>query len=88
MLRSVVLAGLFLALAPNTAVAQDAGGAEAAPKAPEKKICRRSTATGSVMAKVTCHTKAEWDAISARSQSDLERQINQERARNNVQNSR
>lgn len=88
MLRSVVLAGLCLALAPNTAVAQDAGETAAAPKAPEKKICRRSVATGSVMAKVTCHTKAEWDEISARSRSDLERQINQERARGNVQNSR
>jgi hypothetical protein len=88
MLRSAVLAGLFMMLAPNTAVAQDAGGTEAAPTAPEKKICRRVIATGSVMAKVTCHTKAEWDAIAAKGQSDLERGAAQDRARAMIQQQR
>lgn len=84
MLRSLAFASLFVALVPVSAAAQD----DSAPKAPEKKICRRVIATGSVMARTTCRTKAEWDALSARGRSDAERQINQERMRNNVQNSR
>lgn len=34
------------------------------PKPPkEKKICRSDTPTGSFIAKRTCHTAAEWQAI-------------------------
>lgn len=84
MLRSLAIAGLFVALVPASVAAQE----DPAPKAPEKKICRRAVATGSVMARMTCHTKAEWDALSARGRSDAERQINQERLRNQVQSSR
>jgi len=93
MVHKLVLVALFTAVAPATAsatatiMAQDTSAA-AAPEAPEKKICRREVTTGSVMARVTCRTKAEWDAISARSRSDLERQAAQERARANVQNNR
>ena len=29
----------------------------------EKKICRREIATGSMMAKNVCHSKAEWAAL-------------------------
>lgn len=81
---SVVAAALSVALLPASAIAQD----EPAPKASEKKICRRVVATGSVMARKTCHTKAEWDAMSARGQADAQRQINQERLRDQVQSSR
>jgi hypothetical protein len=88
MFRSIALAGLFVALVPVSAAAQDDAEPTAGPKAPEKKICRRVVPTGSVMAKTTCHTKAEWDAMSAKGRSDLDRQINQERMRNNVQSNR
>jgi hypothetical protein len=88
MLRSLALAGLLVALVPVSVAAQDDAEPAAAPKAPEKKICRRAVATGSVMAKTTCYTKAQWDAMEAKSRSDLERQVNQERMRSNVQTSR
>lgn len=84
MLRSAVIAGMFVMLVPSTAVAQDAGGTAAAPAAPEKKICRRVVSTGSVMAKVTCHTKAEWDALAAKGQTDLERGAALDRARSMI----
>jgi hypothetical protein len=80
MLRHVLAAALIVtAVAP--AMAQDGD----APKpAKEKKVCKREIATGSVMPKVTCRTKAEWDAISARGQSDLDRTRDMERSRSAV----
>ncbi|WP_294319828.1 hypothetical protein [uncultured Sphingomonas sp.] len=33
--------------------------------APEKKICRRGAATGSIMTMRTCHTAADWAKIDA-----------------------
>lgn len=33
----------------------------------EKKICRSVMATGSIMGKRECHTKAEWAAITQQS---------------------
>ncbi|HWK37081.1 hypothetical protein [Sphingomonas sp.] len=54
----------------------------------DKKICRREVATGSVMAKVTCHTKAEWDAITARGQNDLDRSQSQARSRDMIGSTR
>ena len=39
---------------------------------PEKKICKRDKATGSIMARSVCRTKAEWDAITAQSKQNLE----------------
>ncbi|HVJ01790.1 MAG TPA: hypothetical protein VM662_06370 [Sphingomonas sp.] len=89
MVREMVVAALCAALVPLSAGAQDAADPGAsAPQAPEKKICRRQVATGSVMARITCRTKAEWDALTARGQNDIERQAAQERARANLQNSR
>ena len=39
---------------------------------PQKKICREdSIQTGSIMPKRTCKTQAEWDAMTAHSQSNL-----------------
>lgn len=84
MVRRVVFAGAVAMLTLNTAAAQDAGSTAAAPAAPEKKICRRVVSTGSVMAKVTCHTKAEWDALAAKGQTDLERGAALDRARSMI----
>jgi len=39
----------------------------------QKKICRTLPATGSIMGKRECHTKAEWDAMNARSRADRDR---------------
>lgn len=87
MVRNIAVASLLVALLPVSASAQQTSDAAAAtPKAAEKKICRRQVATGSVMARMTCRTKAEWDALTARGQADLERA--QEQARANPQSSR
>ncbi len=32
---------------------------------PEKKICRRDVATGSIMAMRTCRTQTEWSQVDA-----------------------
>ncbi|WP_137864519.1 MULTISPECIES: hypothetical protein [unclassified Sphingomonas] len=57
----------LLALATPALAHQDADGAADKKAASEKKICRAVVATGSIMSKRECHTKAEWDAMSDRS---------------------
>ena len=79
MVRHSVLALAATFVIGSAAIAQDA-----APVDPDKKICRRDVATGSVMTKRICHTKAEWDAMSAQAAKDRDRVLDQERARNNV----
>ncbi|KQN03872.1 hypothetical protein [Sphingomonas sp. Leaf25] len=50
-----MLTALFLAAALQTAPAPP----------PEKKICRRDVATGTIMPRRTCRTRAEWAQIDA-----------------------
>lgn len=40
-------------------------GTAAKPVTAEKPICRSETPTGSRFAKKVCHTRAEWNAMSA-----------------------
>lgn len=62
---------LTLALALIAAPAQaEPAAAPSSPAAPpaasaERKICRASVATGSIMQRKTCHTRAEWERIDA-----------------------
>ena len=61
------LFALVLAATAVPALAQTSPAAPTAPAAPveEKMICRKGVPTGSIMlAKLVCHTKAEWEAIS------------------------
>ena len=51
---------------------------------PQKKICREEVHTGSIMPKRTCKTQAEWDALTARSQSTLDDLRFQNRSRDAV----
>jgi Spy/CpxP family protein refolding chaperone len=86
-LRVSVFALAAAAVALTPAAAQTANGSKP-PADPDKKICKREVATGSVMAKVTCHTKAEWDALAARGQSDMDRTLSQQRSRDMVGSTR
>ncbi|MEA3016549.1 MAG: hypothetical protein QOI38_1271 [Sphingomonadales bacterium] len=56
-------------------------GRNADQSAADRPICRRIVATGSVMGRRVCRTRTEWDAITARSQSDMRRTQDQDRAR-------
>ena len=38
-----------------------------------KRVCKRSVTTGSLMPKVTCRTLGEWDAEAVRNESAKER---------------
>jgi hypothetical protein len=62
-MRLIVLAaaGCLGLIAP--AVAQESNDTTAAPATVEKKVCRNSVATGSIMKSRICHTKAEWKEI-------------------------
>lgn len=53
---------------------------------PDKKICKREVATGSIMQRRTCRTKAEWDAISARGQSNTDSIRGEDRSNSKVEN--
>ncbi len=67
-MRSVSLIVLLVLSAP--ALAQETPAVE---KPAEKKICRSVAATGSIMGKRECRTKAEWDAIAERSRNDRDK---------------
>jgi hypothetical protein len=86
MIRILSLAAA-LAAAP-TAVHAKAEAPKGEKPAAEKKICKRETATGSIMARVTCRTKAEWDAITAQSQADRDLANDAARSRSLVGQSR
>jgi hypothetical protein len=58
--------------------------AQSATAATQKKICREDIQTGSIMPKRTCKTQAEWDALTARSQSNLDDLRDQNRSRDMV----
>lgn len=57
MLTLLLLAAALQAPAPTQPAAEK-------PK-PEKKICRRDAATGSIMTMRTCRTAAEWAQVDA-----------------------
>lgn len=59
-----VLALLAAAATQDAAPQPAAPAAQAAAPAKAKKICRSEVDTGSIMPKRTCHTQAEWDALS------------------------
>jgi hypothetical protein len=82
-----LLAALAATLTIVPAQAQETGGSSASKPSTEKKVCKRAIATGSVMTKVICRTKAEWNAISEQSQSDLDRTRDLDRARSHTMNS-
>jgi hypothetical protein len=75
---------LFVAVAvtclfSHAAIAQDAPAADPATPVKEKKICRAETATGSVMAKRVCRTKAEWARL--REQNERQNEAFRDRPR-------
>lgn len=79
--RIALLASVMVALSTPT-LAKDTPDANGDA---DKKVCKRETlSTGSIMPKRVCRTKAEWDAITAQSQRDLERQRSQENDRSMV----
>lgn len=86
MIRLLSLAAAVAAA--STAVHAKTESPEGEKPAAEKKICKRETATGSIMSRATCRTKAEWDAITAQSQADRDRANDAVRSRSLVGQSR
>jgi hypothetical protein len=86
LIRALSLA-VLLAVVPAMAIA---GGDRHDGDRPvaEKKICRKSQSTGSIMTRRVCHTRAEWDSLSAKGKSDLDRTRSMERSRSMVGASR
>jgi hypothetical protein len=88
-MRSLLLIGFAAFSFAPAALAAEASGATARTVEPaeqdgDRMICRRTVPTGSVMARRECRSKAEWDAITARSQSDVRRTADQDRSRSIV----
>lgn len=62
-----------LAMAGAMPFAQDGGVTVTAEKEkPNRRVCKRAVATGSVMPKVTCRTAAEWTAEREKSLAAME----------------
>jgi hypothetical protein len=74
-----VIALAASATVPTAAVEQ--GSVPVAKPAKEKKICRRDVATGSIMPRSVCRTRAEWDALTAQGQTDLDRARDDQQSR-------
>ena len=55
---------------------------------PDKKVCKRSVATGSIMPKVTCRTVSEWEEQTERSVALMERFKADQQSRQHVKESR
>lgn len=55
---------IFAALAAQT-TAPETPVTSPTPVAAEKPVCRKEVPLGSIMAKRTCHSKAEWVAIDS-----------------------
>jgi hypothetical protein len=66
-------------LLSHAAIAQDAPASDPVTPVKEKKICRAETATGSVMAKRVCRTKAEWARL--REQNERQNEAFRDRPR-------
>ena len=54
----------------------------------KKRVCRRSTPTGSIMPKTTCHTVEQWEEITAKSVAAVEKFQQEQRTRRFVEESR
>ncbi len=80
-MRTIALA--VLALSASPAVAQQTQDAKPG-TVKEKKICRSDTGTGSIMAKKTCHTKAEWDQLAQAATKNLDRTRDDDQARQQI----
>ena len=87
MIRILSLA-VMLAAAPAVSYAAASDKASSDKPDTEKKICKRETTTGSIMSRRICHTRAEWDQLSAQGQADLDRTRNMERSRSLVEGNR
>ena len=70
------------AVDPAAAVAPPMAAKPAKPAkgSPEEVICRYEEETGSMLAKRKCHTRADWDAMTAASQEAMSRYSSQSRA--------
>lgn len=89
-LNVLLAACAVAAVAPAAAIAApvDAPASRDASDDGDRQICRRVIATGTVMPRRVCHTKAEWDALAAQGQSDARRAADQDRSRSMVGPSR
>lgn len=87
MIRILSLA-VMLAVAPTVSYAAAPDKSSADKPDAEKKICKRETATGSIMSRRICHSKAEWDQLAAQGKADLDRTRDMERSRSLVEGNR
>ena len=83
MLRVLVAVSLITST-PVLATSNDAVSVEADKPVKEKKVCKSSQATGSIMVRRVCRTQTEWDSMTAKSQADLDRTRDMERSRGMV----
>lgn len=72
-----------LMIAPASAAQDQAANSDAVPAKPEKKVCRSSVATGSVMQKRICRTKTEWAAIDRMTAKSAEQTLEHRRQSSN-----
>jgi hypothetical protein len=63
-----------IALLLASAAPTDAAGVAAAPPAPDQQICKKEQVTGSLArTRKTCMTRAQWNKLRDRSQSEYDR---------------
>jgi len=85
--RKIGLA-VLLATAPVATFAMGSDKSSVDKPDGEKMICKREVATGSIMSRRICHTRAEWKAIEDQGKADIDRTRAMERSRSLVNGNR
>jgi hypothetical protein len=83
---AALLAGAALVSSAPASADQNANAQPRAQRVvdPQKKICKEDMQTGSIMPKRTCKTQAEWEAMTARGQWNMDGLRDQDRYRSMV----
>lgn len=87
MIRKIGLA-VLLATAPVVTFAMGSDKSSVDKPDGDKMICKREVATGSIMSRRICHTRAEWKAIEDQGKADIDRTRAMERSRSLVNGNR
>lgn len=75
-LQLLALAAAASLLPATAALAQAAGGEEAAVNPKDKMVCKRTQRTGTRFYDQTCKTVGQWEAIAEESRRNLSEQTN------------
>ena len=88
MIHKFSLALLLATVSPATVFAMGSDDSSVEKPEREKMVCKRETATGSIMSRRTCRSSADQKALEEKGKADLDRVRAMERSRSLVNDNR